>query len=81
MLARIVFVAFLALGIMVAVKSGTILRGYGLLASCETVEAPSRTGVTWEACRDGVIDGRRDLSVDCESLGVLADGREYWSCH
>ena len=80
MVARIVLILFLAVGVMAAVKSGTILRGFGVLATCETLETAEGQPTSWQACRDGILDGRRDLSDSCESQGFLKDGREYWSC-
>lgn len=80
MLGRILFVAFLAGVVMLAVKSGTILRGFGLLATCDTVEVAGTASGQWQACSEGSLDGRRDLSEICASIGLRADGREYWQC-
>jgi hypothetical protein len=79
MLIRIVFVAVLAVGVMLAVKSGHILRGAGLLSECQAV--PIVNGVWGElrSCSEGKFDGWRDLSDTCASLGRF-EAKEYWRC-
>ena len=79
MLLRVILFAVVALGIMLAVQSGRILRGAGLLSQCETVAAPRGVVEEWQACTEGKLDGRRDLSDPCTWLGKK-DGKEYWSC-
>jgi hypothetical protein len=78
MLIRIVFVAILALGLMIAVKSGHILRGAGLLSECQTMMEHVNWGEL-RACTPGKLDGKRDLSDNCTDLGAYG-GKEYWRC-
>jgi hypothetical protein len=79
MLLRIVFVAVLAVGVMLAVKSGHILRGAGLLSDCQ--EIPVVNGVWGElkGCSQGKLDGWRDLSDNCTSIGRYQE-KEFWRC-
>ena len=79
MLVRILLIGSLALGLMIAIKHGTILRGVGLLAECEIVEAPRGADGKWQACTEGRLDGRRDLSDMCKPMGVHGK-LEYWEC-
>jgi len=79
MLIRVLLVAVVVLGAMIAINSGAILRGTGLLSDCETVPAPRGVLDEWQACTPGKLDGRRDLSDPCTWLGKR-DGKEYWSC-
>ena len=79
MLLRIILVGSLAIGLMIAIKSGSILRGIGLLSSCEIVETPRGVDGEWHACTEGKLDGRRDLSDICTPIGVRGT-LEYWNC-
>jgi hypothetical protein len=79
MLLRIILVGVVAIGVMVAIKNGTILRGIGLLSSCEVVQAPEGETEEWRACIEGKLDGRRDLSDICKPIGVRGE-LEYWRC-
>jgi hypothetical protein len=80
MILRILIVAALAVAVMVAVKDGRILRHAGLTASCQMVGAPTPGGTVVEACSQGKLEGRPDLSRHgCKARGI--NGRlEYWDC-
>jgi hypothetical protein len=79
MLVRIVLVALVVMGAMFAIKSGTILRGAGLLSNCEIIEAPNGAVGVMRECTEGKLDGRQDLSDTCKRMGERA-GKEYWTC-
>jgi hypothetical protein len=79
LLLRIILVGSLAIGLMIAVKSGSILRGIGLLSSCEIVETPRGVDGEWHACTEGKLNGRRDLSDICTAAGARGEF-EYWNC-
>ncbi len=75
MLLRIIIVGGLAIGLMIAIKQGAILRGIGLLSSCAIVQTPQGNTGEWRACTEGKLDGRRDLSDICTPIGVRGDAR------
>ena len=79
MLLRIIIVGGLAIGLMIAIKQGAILRGIGLLSSCAIVQTPQGNTGEWRACTEGKLDGRRDLSDICTPIGVRGK-LEYWNC-
>lgn len=79
MILRIVVIAIIAVGAMVAIKSGTVLRGIGLLANCDVIAPPAGAIGEWRVCTEGKLDGRYDLSDHCVSMGAR-DGKEYWTC-
>jgi hypothetical protein len=78
-LLRIILIGGLAIGLMVAIKNGTILKGVGLLSNCEIVQTPQGETGEWRACSEGKLDGRRDLSDLCNPMGVRGE-LEYWNC-
>lgn len=79
MLIRIVLVAVLAVGIMLAIKSGHILRGAGLLSDCAPLTSANGPWGELRGCSEGKLDGWRDLSDTCASLGRYGT-KEYWRC-
>ena len=75
---RIVLVAALAVGIMVAIKDGA-LRRVGLVGGC-TVVAGGGADVSWESCTRGRLAGYPDLSKQsCVFVGTES-GRDLWRC-
>ena len=80
MFLRILIVALLIVGVMLAVKDGRVLRDAGLTGSCSSVALPTGQSGYWKACREGKLSGRPDLSREgCSPRGV--SGRlEYWRC-
>ena len=80
MFLRILIVGLLIVGAMVAVKDGRVLRNAGLTGSCTSVALPTGQSGYWQACKEGRLSGRPDLSREgCSSRGV--SGRlEYWRC-
>jgi hypothetical protein len=79
MLLRILIIGALAIGLMIAIKQGTLLKGLGLLSNCEVVETPRGETGEWRACTEGKLDGRRNLSDICKPMGFSGEF-EYWSC-
>ena len=79
MLVRIFLVALVAGGLMIAIKSGMILDDADLLANCEDVAVPTSVNDSWQACTEGRLDGRRDLSDTCAYMGRRGT-IEYWRC-
>ena len=79
MLARVLVVAVLILGLMVAIKDGRLARSAGLTGACWTLKSSS-DGSELDVCRPGKLEGRPDLSGHgCTSTGIK--GRyEYWHC-
>jgi hypothetical protein len=61
------------------VKSGHILRGAGMLSTCEVVTATNGAWGELRSCDKGTLDGWRDLSDTCSPLGRHG-GKEYWRC-
>ena len=79
MLLRVLVVAVLALGLMVAVKNGHILRTTGLTGTC-IVARTNADGTQLEACKAGKLQGQPDLSATgCKSVGTEG-AYEYWHC-
>jgi hypothetical protein len=79
MLIRIVLVAVVVLGVMLAVKSGYILRGAGLLSECEVVTSTNGAWGELRSCDKGKLNGWQDLSDTCSPLGRHGP-KEYWRC-
>jgi hypothetical protein len=79
MLLRIIVIGGIAIGLMIAIKQGAIMRGIGLLSNCEIVQTPQGEAGEWRACTEGKLDGRRDLSDMCDPMGVRGK-HEYWDC-
>ena len=79
MVKRVVVLAVLVLGVMVAVKDGHILKTSGLTAVC-TVASTAADGTQIEACRPGKLQGMPDLSTNgCKTAGS-AGTYVYWRC-
>jgi hypothetical protein len=79
MLTRIVVVALLILGVMVAAKDHRLMRNAGLTAACSIVRTQS-DGSELAACHPGRLEGRPDLSNrGCIDAGI-AGTVEYWRC-
>lgn len=79
MLIRIVLVACLVVGVMLAIKSGHILRGAGLLSECQPLTSLQGPWGEMRSCSHGKFDGWRDLSDTCRSIGRYGT-KEYWRC-
>jgi hypothetical protein len=79
MLTRIVIVAALVLGVMVAAKDHRMMRKYGITAACSVVQTQA-DGSELAACHPGRLEGRPDLSTrGCIDAGI-AGTVEYWKC-
>lgn len=78
MLSRVIVVAVLILGAMIAVHTGA-LRDAGLAGSCKAVQTLS-DGSEWVTCSSGTVSGRPSLtSKSCTSAGVRGKV-EWWHC-
>jgi hypothetical protein len=78
MLIRIVLVAVVVVGVMVAIKGGHVLRGAGWLSECHVTSTNGAWGEL-RSCTEGKLDGWRDLSDTCSPLGRHGT-KEYWRC-
>ncbi len=79
MVLRIVAVAAVILGVMIAIKDGRVLRVTGLTGSCSVVQTAA-DGTQLESCRPGKLEGRPDMSRDgCTGAGI-SGVYEYWRC-
>jgi hypothetical protein len=78
-LIRIFLFAALAGAILFAINSGKVFRGMHLLSNCKDVVATDGSGDQWEACTEGRLDGRRDLSDNCAYM-TRRDTVDYWRC-
>jgi len=79
MVKRVIVLAVVVLGVMVAVKNGRLLQSSGLTAVC-TVAQTAADGTQIEACRPGKLQGMPDLSTNgCRSTGS-AGTYVYWRC-
>jgi hypothetical protein len=80
MLLKIILVGALAIGVMVAVRDGRILRDAGLLSSCSAVVENSQSDPTLLACTKGRLDGWPDESNNSCTLIAVHPTRQYWRC-
>ncbi len=79
MLKRVVAVAVVILALMVAIRSGHVLRLAGLTGSCSVVQTLP-DGSQWVACQAGRVSGRPDMTKhNCTSSGITGTF-EYWKC-
>lgn len=79
MLIRIFLVVALVGAVMFAINSGKVFRGAHLLSNCKDVPAADGSADRWEACTQGRLDGRRDLSDNCTFV-TRQGSVEYWRC-
>jgi hypothetical protein len=80
MLLKILLVGAVAIGAMVAIKDGRVLRDAGLLSSCSAVAANGRTGANELSCSKGRLDGFPDLTNKACDLVSVSPSREVWRC-
>jgi hypothetical protein len=79
MLKRIVVLAGLVLATMIVLKDGRVLDRTGLTGSCALVQVGA-DGSQLQACREGKLEGRPNLTRQgCKTAG-LAGTYEYWRC-
>jgi hypothetical protein len=79
MLSRIIAVGVVAIALMGAVKDGRLPRAVGLTGSCTALETTT-SGIRFEACRPGRLDGAPSLSgAGCTPAGT-AGRLAYWRC-
>ena len=77
---RFALIAAVAIGVMLVVRDGRVIRHFGLVARCSTVSTPLGQTGTWKECEPGKIDGRRDLTDDGCKL-VRTEGKvDIWQC-
>jgi hypothetical protein len=80
MLLRIVIVGGLAIGLMVAVRDGRVLRDAGLLSRCKAVVVKGQPDPTLLSCSKGRLDGWPDMTNKSCGLIAVHPKREYWRC-
>ncbi len=80
MLLKIFIVGALAIGLMVAIRDGRVLRDAGLLHTCNRVTLNGKVQPTLMSCSKGRLDGFPDLTK--KSCRLLSTQRqvEYWRC-
>jgi hypothetical protein len=77
---RFGLIAAVAIGIMLVIRDGRVVRHFGLVARCETISAPLGEKGTWKECEPGRIDGRRDLTDDGCKLVRTQGTIDIWQC-
>jgi hypothetical protein len=80
MLVKIIVVGALAIGLMLAVKDGRILRDAGLLSSCAPVVENGQSEPTLLSCTKGRLDGWPNETNNSCNLIAVHPTREYWRC-
>jgi hypothetical protein len=80
MLLRIVIVGVIAVGAMVAIKDGRVLRDAGLLHRCTAISATNRAESSEMSCSKGRLDGFPDLTNRSCKLISANPSREVWHC-
>jgi hypothetical protein len=64
---------------MIVLKDGRLLHRTGLTGSCAVVQVGA-DGSQLQACREGKLEGRPDLTRQgCKNAG-LAGTYQYWRC-
>jgi hypothetical protein len=80
MLLKILLVGALAIGVMAAIKDGTVLRDSGLLSSCNSVTVNGQVDPTMQQCTKGRLDGFPDLTNKSCHLVSQNSKRDLWRC-
>ena len=88
MVIRVLLVAVLVLGLMLAIRDGRLTRKLGLISKCQTVATPAgqlgqpQPGETVEfrQCTKGLIDGRRSLKNDGCTVVDEQGKIDVWRC-
>jgi hypothetical protein len=78
MLLKIFIVGALAIGLMAAIRNGTILREAGLLSTCRAVNG--RADSQLQTCTKGRLDGFPDLTDQSCTLVSVQGRTEVWRC-
>jgi hypothetical protein len=79
-MSKLVIVAALIVAALAAGKQNHVFEKAGIVHQCTEVAAPIGQDGSWQACKQGWLDGYPDLSIDsCDRMGQTA-GREYWRC-
>jgi hypothetical protein len=79
MLTRVVVIAVVIFGVMVAVKDGRVLRTTGLTGWCAVVQRYTDSSEL-TLCRAGKLEGEPDLSHRGCVVVSLGQGSKYWHC-
>jgi hypothetical protein len=80
MLLKILIVGALAIGLMAAIRNGTVLRDSGLLSSCSSVIVDGKVDATMQQCTKGRLDGFPDLANKSCQLVSHGAKRDLWRC-
>jgi hypothetical protein len=80
LLLKILVVGALVVGVMVAIKDGSILRDAGLLSTCTPVAVNGQSEPTLLSCTKGRLDGWPDETHNSCNLIAVHPTREYWRC-
>jgi len=80
MLLRILIVGALAIGLMVAIRDGRVLRDAGLLSSCSPAVVNGKQDTTLQNCSKGRLDGFPDLTNKSCVLVSARPTRQFWRC-
>jgi len=79
-MSKIVIIAALIVAALAVGKQNHAFEKAGIVHSCSAVSAPLGQDGSWQACKQGWLDGYPDLSIDsCDKMGATA-GFEYWRC-
>lgn len=80
MLLKILVIGALAIGVMAAIRDGTVLRDAGLLSSCNSVTVNGQVDPTMQQCTKGRLDGFPDLTNKSCQLVAQNNKRDLWRC-
>ena len=80
MLLRILLVGVLAIGLMVVIRDGRVLRDAGLLSRCNAVVLDGKSEANVLSCSKGRLDGWPDMTNKSCSLIAVRPKREFWRC-
>ena len=81
MLLRILLVGVLAIGLMVVIRDGRVLRDAGLLSHCSAVALDGKAADSnLLSCSKGRLDGWPDMTNQSCSLIAVRPKREFWRC-
>jgi hypothetical protein len=80
MLLKILAVGVVAIGVMVAIRDGRVLKDAGLLSTCNAVTVDGKADPTVLSCTKGRLDGFPDMSNKSCNLIAVHPNRQLWRC-
>jgi hypothetical protein len=80
MLLKILVVGALAIGLMAAIRNGSVLRDAGLLSTCKATTVDGRLDSQLLTCTKGRLDGFPDLTAKSCHLASVQGDTQLWRC-